>query len=631
MAIRILPDHIVNRIAAGEVIERPASVVKELVENAVDAGATDIQVVLEEGGRQRILVRDDGMGMTRQELPLALQRHATSKLPKDDDLLLIPHLGFRGEALPSIASVARMSITSRPRSPEGSAENHGWRLNVEAGRFGEPEPAPLNFGTEIDVRDLFFCLPARLKFLKTDRTEIQNAVDMVERLSMAHPQTSFSITADGRTLFRATASQGDLLDSRLRRLGEVMGRDFTENAVPVWQERESIRLSGFAGLPTYNRSAAVAQYLFVNGRPVRDKLLLGCVRAAYQDFLARDRHPVVALFLDLDHQEVDVNVHPTKAEVRFRDANRIRGLMIASLKQALAEAGHRASTTVAMQALASFRPEFAGAETNPATITAFPNYQTSPRSAAYTPYIPERISPAQAQMASLLTTPFAPATAAAGYLAEPLAQLPESASLVAAEEAPAPSFPLGAACAQVHATYIIAQAEDGLVIVDQHAAHERLVYERMKAQMEASGINRQPLLIPEVVELGEKRARAIMNRAEEWEKLGFSLEDFGPGTVLVREIPALLGDTNLIRLMQDLADDLIAHGEGFSLTEKLEHICETAACHGSIRAGRKLHPEEMNALLRQMEATPYSGQCNHGRPTYVKLSLTDIEKLFGRK
>ncbi|MDJ0972758.1 MAG: DNA mismatch repair endonuclease MutL [Kiloniellales bacterium] len=600
MSLRLLPETLVNRIAAGEVVERPASAVKELVENALDAGAGQIEVVLRDGGRSLIAVTDDGCGMTPEELALAVERHATSKLP-DDDLVRIASLGFRGEALPSIGAVSRMAVTSRPA---GAAE--AWRLTVEGGRKAAPEPAAQGPGTRVEVRDLFFATPARLKFLKTSRTEYGHAEDVVARLAMAFPQVGFALSDGNRTTLRLTAATGDLFDARLARLGAILGKDFAENALAIEAEREGLKLSGHIGLPTLNRANARHQYLFVNGRPVRDKLLHGAVRGAYRDFLAHDRHPLLALFLELPPEAVDVNVHPMKAEVRFRDPGLVRGLIVGACRHALSEAGHRASTTVAQAALGALRSAEA------------------PAGAAYAYRPPSTVLPRGL------------AEAGAAYHAP----LPDLAQPPGARGAEAPAdptsepeqdYPLGAARAQLHATYIVAQTEDGIVIVDQHAAHERLVYERMKRELAEKGVARQILLIPEVVELGEDPAARLLARAAELAEIGLVLEAFGPGAVVVREVPALLGQPDVQRLVADLADELAELDQAFTVKEKLEEVCGTLACHGSVRAGRRLNAEEMNALLRQMEATPHSGQCNHGRPTYVELKLADIERLFGRR
>lgn len=600
MTIRILPTIMVNRIAAGEVIERPASAIKELVENAIDAGATRIEVQVQGGGKVSLSVTDNGKGMNAEELAIAVLRHATSKLP-DDDLLNIHFLGFRGEALPSIGSVSRMEITSRAKEAQDA-----WGIRIEGGEVSEIYPAALSEGTRIEVKDLFYATPARLKFLKSDSAEVRYINDTIQRLAMAHPEIAFSLYSEGRKLLKVEAqSQTDLFDARLKRLADIMGREFGENAMPITAEREEVILYGFAGLPTFNRGTSTEQYLFVNGRPVRDKLLLGVVRAAYQDFLARDRHPVVALFLEIPCQEVDVNVHPAKAEVRFRDNGMIRGMIMGSLKHALNDAGFRASSTVATAALSSFQP----------ASQAPQNYQYS--------FQPRYVSPAASSAVMQFQEPvFAPQ---ASVLQD--SAIPHNTPISQTE----PDYPLGAARAQLHETYIVAQTKQGIVIVDQHAVHERLVYERMKAQLAETGIARQALLIPEVVELEPFAAQQLAARAEELAELGLIIESFGDGAIVVREIPTLLGDTNVHSLIRDLADDLSEFGETLALRDKLEHVCGTMACHGSIRAGRRLNAEEMNALLRQMETTPHSGQCNHGRPTYVELKLSDIERLFGRK
>jgi DNA mismatch repair protein MutL len=605
MPIRVLPPTIVNRIAAGEVIERPASAVKELVENAIDAGATRIEVGLRDGGRSLIAVVDDGCGMDAAELELAVERHATSKLP-GDDLTHIATLGFRGEALPSIGAVGRLVIASRK-----AGSDSGWLLAIEGGAKGALQPAALPAGTRVELRDLFYATPARLKFLKAPRTELDHVEDVINRLAMAHPAIAFALSDDGRPVLRLPAA-GDLLSdaagARLARLAQVMGRDFADNALAIDVTREGVRLTGHIGLPTLNRGTAAHQYLFVNGRPVRDRLLQGAVRGAYQDFLARDRHPLVALFVTLPAEAVDVNVHPAKAEVRFRDAGLVRGLIVGACKHALAAAGHRAATTVAAAALGSFRPAAAPAGWRPGP--ALPRGFAEAAAAAYAP-----LDAAVAALASELPGVVAPAAPA---VADP-----------AGSEAVA--YPLGAARAQLHETYIVAQTADGIVIVDQHAAHERLVYEKMKQALAARGIARQALLIPEVVELDGPAAARLLARRDELAELGLVLEAFGAGAVVVREVPALLGPADVPGLVRDLADELAEFGQALSVKERLEEICGTLACHGSVRAGRRLTAAEMNALLREMEATPHSGQCNHGRPTYVELKLADIERLFGRR
>jgi DNA mismatch repair protein MutL len=611
MPIRLLPPALVNRIAAGEVVERPASAVKELVENAIDAGARRIEVMLREGGRSVIVVRDDGDGMTRDELSLSVERHATSKLP-DDDLVHIRTLGFRGEALPSIGAVSRLTIASRKRGSDAA-----WTISVEGGAKSEIVPAALGDGTRIEIRDLFYATPARLKFLKAPRTEMNHVEEVLERLAMAYPGIAFRLEDEARTLLRLEAADADLIGdpaaARLKRLGDIMGREFADNAVPVDAEREDCRLTGYAGLPTLNRANSAQQFLFVNGRPVRDRLLFGAVRGAYRDFLAGDRHPMLALFLELPAELVDMNVHPAKTEVRFRDPGLVRGLIVGALKHALAGAGHRASTTVAEMALGRARVEGQG--------PGLPWRSGQGHGGGLSHRLAERSAAAWAPLAS-------DGNAALDGFDRPSAR--GMAAGVDDDLTPS-SHPLGAARAQVHETYIVAQTEDGIVIVDQHAAHERLVYERMKESLAARGVARQALLIPEVVELDETAAERLAARAEELAELGLVLEAFGTGAVVVREVPAMLGQVDARGLVRDLADELAELGETLSLKERLGEVCGTMACHGSVRAGRRLMVEEMNALLRQMEATPHSGQCNHGRPTYVELKLADIEKLFGRR
>ncbi|MDA0367882.1 MAG: DNA mismatch repair endonuclease MutL [Proteobacteria bacterium] len=599
MTIRRLPEGTVNRIAAGEVVERPASVVKELVENAIDAGATRIDISMAGAGRDLIVVADDGVGMTRDELVLAIERHATSKLP-DDDLVRIEHLGFRGEALPSIGSVSRMTLSSRARGSDAA-----WQLQVEGGRVSGPQPASLPGGTRIEVRDLFFATPARLKFLKTDRSEAASIAEIVKRLAMANPLVGFTLREGEREVFAYLSSSG--ADASRDRLAAVMGRDFADNSVAVAVERDGVRLAGFAGLPTMNRGNAQAQYLFVNRRPVRDRLFTGAIRGAYQDLMSRHRHPVVALFLDLPPDAVDVNVHPAKAEVRFRDEQLVRGLIVSAVRRALAEAGHRASSTVAAEASAAFRTGSQGAFYGPAG-RANGSSGLAEAAAAF-----QHQAPPGAQTGQHDPDGFAPAS-----------------RTTEATTGSAQHYPLGAAVGQLHETYIVAQTEDGLIVVDQHAAHERLVYERMKKAL-LSGVARQGMLIPEVVEMDEGAVGRVLARAEELAELGLVVEPFGGGAVIVREQPALLGEVDLKGLVRDLADDLAEFDDATTLTERLNDVCSTMACHGSVRAGRRMTADEMNALLREMEATPNSGQCNHGRPTYIELQLPDIERLFGRR
>ena len=590
MKLRRLPEEIVNRIAAGEVVERPASAVKELVENAIDAGATRIGIAIGGGGRELISVSDNGKGMTPEELALCIERHATSKLD-DNDLFNISSLGFRGEALPSIGSVSRLTITSRT----ADAKDGAWMIAVTGGAISPPQPAAGSAGTIAEVRDLFYATPARLKFLKSEQAEQGAITDMVKRLAMAHPQISFSLTHNGRCTLDLSGEQGDLPHARTARLHAIMGRDFGENSIAVDALREGIHLTGRAGLPTYHRGTAQMQYLFVNGRPVRDKLLHGAVRGAYQDFLARDRHPVVALFLTIDPHQVDVNVHPAKAEVRFRDSAIIRGLIVSALRHALAGAGHRSSTAISAAALGAMRPG--------GLPLSRPSYG--------------QIEAAMQFQAPGLISGFS----------EPSArfEMPDFS------QQPVTDYPLGVARGQLHNTYIIAQTGSGIVIVDQHAAHERLVLERMKQHLQNGRAPGQMLLLPEVLEMDEDAVAALAERAGELAAFGLVLEPFGPGAVMVRETPALLGECDIAGLLHDLADDIAEWGATYSLKERLEDVCASMACHGSVRAGRQLTGSEMNALLREMEVTPHSGQCNHGRPTYVELKLADIEKLFGRR
>ncbi len=600
MPVRQLSESIVNRIAAGEVVERPASVVKELVENALDAGATRIDVLTDGGGRRLIRVTDDGEGMMRADLALAVERHATSKL-KGDDLLAIDTLGFRGEALPSIGAVARLIITTRHNS-----EPHAWSLEVDAGKKSDVKPAALGQGTTVEVRDLFYATPARLKFLKTDRSEAEAVREVVRRLAMSRPDVAFTLAGEERAPVTWAAANDEL-----GRLGDVLGPDFRANAVRVDAEREGVRVEGFAGLPTLSRANTLGQYLFVNGRPVRDKVLVGAVRGAYADYLPRDRHPLLALFVTLEAREVDVNVHPAKTEVRFRDGGLVRGLIVRALKEALARDGQRAATIGGSATIAAFRPVAAMARRG--------SYDWR-RSPARPPgYVSAR---------SATALGFAEAAQAAFDVGEPSADVRVDSFEPGADLI---ERPLGAARAQVHETYIVAQTRGGLVIVDQHAAHERIVYERMKAAIGKTGVARQILLIPEIVELDEADAARLVARAGELARFGLAIEAFGPGAVAVRETPSMLGEVDVQGLLRDLAEHMAEWDDELPLERRLLHVSATMACHGSVRAGRRLKPEEMNALLREMEETPNSGQCNHGRPTYVELKLTDIERLFGRR
>lgn len=611
--IRQLDDAAINRIAAGEVVERPASAVKELVENAIDAGSRRISIEIADGGKTLIRVWDDGCGMTPDDLPLALSRHATSKID-GTDLLNIHSFGFRGEALPSLGAVGRLTIQSRAEGFEAM------ELSVDGGVQAALKPCALNGGTVVTLRDLFFATPARLKFLRSDRSEMMAISDTIKRLAMAEPSVGFTLRdvsgGQDRVTFRVEPETGDLFDALRGRLGRVMGKEFIDNALPIEAEREEIRLTGYAALPTYSRGNAVMQHLFVNGRPVRDKTLIGALRGAYQDFLSRDRHPAVALFVDCDPHKVDVNVHPAKSEVRFRDPGLVRGLIVSSLRHALAGAGHRASTTIAGETLGAMRVE-----------------TPTPAGASYTP--PPRVyqmdRPSQAARTASYQAQ-APGFAELDHSYSARVVEPDPFVPSQPDEAPAPveALPLGAARGQVHENYIIAQTEDGLVIVDQHAAHERLVYEKLKLQMTETGVAAQALLIPEVVDLSADDQARIMSVAEDLSQMGLTLESFGGGAIAVRETPAILGEVNAKALIFDILDELSDLGESQLVKEKIEAILSRVACHGSIRSGRRMRAEEMNALLREMEATPHSGQCNHGRPTYVELKLSDIERLFGR-
>jgi DNA mismatch repair protein MutL len=594
--IKLLDEAAINRIAAGEVVERPASAVKELVENALDAGAKRITVDYAAGGKVLIRVTDDGCGMTADDLPLAVARHATSKID-GSDLLNIRSFGFRGEALASLGSVGRLTLTSRAAGSEGAS------LTVNGGRMGPVRPAGAVQGTVVELRDLFYATPARLKFLRTDRAEAGAISDVLRRLAMAEPQVGFVLNevTEGeapRSLLRLDPENGDFFDALQRRLTRMLGADFTDNALRIDVEREGLRLSGYAALPTYSRGSSVQQFVFVNGRPVLDRLLLGALRVAYLDVLSRDRYPAAVLNLICDPERVDVNVHPAKSEVRFRDPEAARSLIITGLRTALTGAGHRASSTVAGATLAALRPETQSADQ--ARI-----------------YQMDRPSGISLSRAFALQAPSGFAEAPAPYEAQPAAQ--------------DTTFPLGAARAQVHENYIIAQTQTGIVIVDQHAAHERLVYERLKRQRDETGIKAQALLIPEIIELDGSDAARLLAIADDLAALGLTIEPFGGHAIAVRETPAVLGNVSARALVQDVLDELADQGDSPSLLAKMDAILSRMACHGSIRSGRQMRAEEMNALLREMEDTPLSGQCNHGRPTYVELKLSDIERLFGRR
>ncbi len=617
MPVRRLSENMVNQIAAGEVIERPASVVRELLDNAVDAGATRIEIVTAGGGKNLIRITDNGQGMDAADLELAVERHCTSKLT--DDLLNIQSLGFRGEALPSIGSISRLCIRSRTA---GSAS--GWEIRVEGGVVSPLKPAALNQGTVVEVADLFYATPARLKFLKTDRAEANAVTDVVKRTILAHPEIRFSVSGSDRQAGEYPSVSGDT--ALLRRLEQVLGKEFCDNALAIEAEREGVTLAGYAALPTYNRGNQLQQFVYVNGRPVRDRQLTGAIRGAYADFLSRYRHPVVALFIGINPKLVDVNVHPAKAEVRFRDAGLVRGLIVGALRQAISGAGHRASTEGAGSMLDAFRPgrsdgpptasssnfKFDATGTHHPTGNAAYDWTTSPNR----PVEQE----AGSGFAENGQAAFAATSAPAADIREPLE-----------DEQVGQALPLGAARAQLHKNYIVAQTDDGLVIVDQHAAHERLVYERMKAQIAADGVAGQMLLIPDIVDMPEEDANRLLDHTDTLKQFGLTIEAFGPGAVAVRETPALLGEVDSKALLRDLVDEISEWGSASLVGEKIDHVAATMACHGSVRSGRRLLPAEMNHLLRDMEATPNSGQCNHGRPTYIELKLADIERLFGRR
>ncbi len=614
MAIRQLPPNLINRIAAGEVVERPASVVKELVENAIDAGASRIDVTATGGGLQLIRVSDDGAGMSADDLALAVERHATSKL-NDGDLSHVLTLGFRGEALPSIGAVARLGIASRAREAR-----EAFRIEVEGGRKDPLKPVPRVSGTEVEVRDLFYATPARLKFMRSERAEAAAIADAVKRLAMAHPEIAFSLSNGERTTLRLEACPPGLLDHVLTRLDRILGAEFVEDALPVSAARGGARVEGFAGLPTLHRPNGINIYLVVNGRPVRDRLIAGTVRAASGDLVPRGRYPMLALFLELPPDEVDVNVHPAKTELRFRDANGVCSLLIGAIREALAAAGHRATASLSQEALQRMGAPLASPAVSPLPPSGTRIYQsTRPRgSAGLAAHAQAPLEQAGLEQAEL------------EVVSSPSADMRG----MAVEDVPVDNYPLGAARAQVQDTFIIAQTGDALVIVDQHAAHERLVYERLKRGFANGGVARQMLLIPEVVELDAASVGVLLGAADELERLGLVIESFGPQAVAVRETPSLLGTCDAKGLLTDLAETLMDTEDGGGdrlLAERLDYVLSTMACHGSVRAGRRLSPDEMNALLRDMEKTPFSGQCNHGRPTYVELKLIDIEKLFQRR
>lgn len=619
MPIRVLPSNLVNQIAAGEVIERPASVIKELVENAIDAGADKIEVTLVGGGKNLITVSDNGKGISPEELPLAVERHATSKLP-DNDLFNINFLGFRGEALPSIASVAKMTISSRQKGADS-----GWQISVNGGDKGEVKPAAVTYGTKIEVRDLFYTTPARLKFMKSDSSEAAQCVDMLQRIALANPQISFYLESDGKKKVALNACQGELFDRRQRRVADVMGGEFEENSVAIDAHKDFCKISGFIGVPTYNKANSLSEFLFVNNRPVRDKLILGAIKGAYQDMMTSGRYPACAVFIEVEPMYVDVNVHPTKAEVRFYDNGAIRGLLVGSIRHALSFGGQKSAETGGLEHLLERTIE--GEETDLASLHApqpSENYMLREPAAGFA------------------STPFNHVHSFGGGRAKSTAStmsipaLESKFSVRVAEEPAAETVAevgeLGLAKAQFHNTYIISQTEDSIVIIDQHAAHERITMERMKQSMSKhEQVPTQMLLLPEVVDLSLSEKENILEYAPQLSQLGLRLEEFGTSAVLVREIPALLGDTDVKKLVKDMAAEISEWGGEYALSDKIHHICATIACHGSVRAGRPLNIEEMNCLLRDMEKTEHSGQCNHGRPTYVKIKLADIEKLFERR
>ena len=619
MPIRVLPSNLVNQIAAGEVIERPASVIKELVENAIDAGASKIEVTLTGGGKNLIVVNDNGKGIGKDELSLAVERHATSKLP-DNDLFNINFLGFRGEALPSIASVAKMTISSRQQGADS-----GWQISVNGGDKGEVKPAAVPLGTRIEVRDLFYTTPARLKFMKVDASEAAQCVDMLQRIALANPQISFYLESDGKKKVALNACQGELFDSRQRRVADVMGGEFEENSVAISAGNDFCKISGFIGIPTYNKANSLSEFLFVNNRPVRDKLILGAIKGAYQDMMTSGRYPACAVFVEVEPMYVDVNVHPTKAEVRFYDNGAIRGLLVGSIRHALSLGGKKSAETGGLEHLLEHTLE---ENELPQQI-----YSNAERQADYV--MRERTT-------EFATTPFNNVKNYGGghgrgsYSTMSIPALESKFSVRVAEEPTAETIAevgeLGLAKAQFHNTYIISQTEDSIVIIDQHAAHERITMEKMKQSMaKHEQVPTQMLLLPEVVDLSLSEKENVLEYAEQLAQLGLRLEEFGTSAVLVREIPALLGDTDVKKLVKDIAAEISEWGGEYALSDKIHHICATIACHGSVRAGRSLSIEEMNHLLRDMEKTEHSGQCNHGRPTYVKIKLSDIEKLFERR
>lgn len=602
--IKQLSETTINRIAAGEVVERPASVVKELVENAIDAGATKIDITLEAAGKNLIIISDNGCGISKDDLPLAIQRHTTSKL-NEDDIMDISSFGFRGEALPSIGSVARMQITSKALGHDGA-----FAIDIEGGNVSETYQAAHIGGTEVVIRDLFFATPARLKFLRSDRSEYSACLDIIKKIAMAHPSCSFSVKHNDKVTLKLKSA-----NSQEERIAEILGEEFLRNSAPLSIMRDDVAINGFISIPTYNRATSEDQYLFINNRPVKDKLIAAALKVAYQDFLARDRFPVAAIFITTNPHFVDVNVHPAKTEVRFRDAQLMRGVLIGAIKDALGNVSHKVSDTTGSAMIQSFNRQTHEATKQGNYADSFSDYARSTYENSYKAYRPETKYYYPSSHSKLIDTE--------PHFKTEEAQERESSNIQ--------NFPLGAACAQLHETYIISQTNDSIIITDQHAAHERLTYEKLKEQMAKNDVPTQRILVPEIVELpDEKRATALREKKEELAKMGLVFEIFGEKSVVVNELPQIIGDVDIKQLINDIADNLIEIGEDSALSGIIEHVTETYSCHHSIRAGRKLSIYEMNHLLREMEKTPFSGQCNHGRPTYIELKLKDIERLFGR-
>ncbi|WP_212111225.1 DNA mismatch repair endonuclease MutL [Bartonella queenslandensis] len=617
MIIRHLSENIINQIAAGEVIERPANVVKELVENAIDAGATRIEIITANGGKNFIKVSDNGCGIPVDQLTLAVSRHCTSKIT--DDVHNICFLGFRGEALPSIGSVAKLKLISRTKEAENAAE-----ISVTAGKIVGPKPAAANLGTIVEVRDLFFVTPARLKFMKTDRAETNAISDMIKRIAIAFPHIRFSLSGLDRTSMELSATENNT-QGQLQRITQIMGKEFAPNSIALNAERESVRLTGFACLPSFNRNNSLHQFAYVNGRPVRDKFLWGAIRGAYADVMTRDRYPVAILFIDLPPAEVDVNVHPAKADVRFRDPGLIRGLIVGAIREALQQSGIRPTSTRSEAMLTAFQTQQSLAQ------QPLGNFKNTHQSSSYSPQPHHFVAASMVHKPLDINSSFdlkENATPIMEGLNTPSGDAYIPSTIPSSEEL---SYPLGAARAQIHKNYIISQTQDSLIIVDQHAAHERLVYEALKNALYAKPLPSQLLLIPEIVELSEEDATCLLTHKDSLQKFGLGIEPFGPGAILVRETPSMLGEMNVQALIKDLADEAAEYDTTNNLKAMLDYVAATMACHGSIRSGRLLHPEEMNTLLRQMEATPNTSTCNHGRPTYIELKLADIERLFGRK